>query len=517
MAGAPILVVDDAPVNLKLMRLLLTHEGYEVRTAERAEDALEMLSHYRPELILTDLQMPAMDGLEMTRQIKQNPRTKPIRVVALTACAMKEDRERALKAGCDDYISKPINTAALAMKIRELLSRPASQDAAPAETAPAGEPAWSASGTALEELRRGFLDAGTAGTRRLLDSLNSGFDAADAVRQLHEWSGSAPLLGYHEISMLARKAEVVLRSKPLNAASLRVVFTDLLLTFAEMSESLAAPVPAYIAEAVLGKRIALIGLADEHADAMCAILERVKARPRLFEAAEGADSQAIGDCDLVVFQVRPETAESRWLDPALPDPAVKRLIYAGEQKNLMALPAAIRSRAMDFLAGRWQPQDVLLRLALALSRPASRVLEAPAAAGVGNPAACAAPARPRTAVSRPDVVLADDDRIVRTLLSSTLQNHGVCCRMADNGRDALDFIRNEPPQAAVLDVNMPGMTGYEVLAAIRRENIPARVILLTSQQQEEDILRGFNLGADDYVTKPFNPFELVARLKRLIQ
>src|SRR5262252_4201502 len=107
MAGAPILVVDDAPVSLKLMRLLLTHEGYEVRTAERAEDALQMLSTYRPDLVLADIQLPGMSGLDMTRRIKADPRTSDIRVVALTACVMKEDKDNALRAGCEDFISKP--------------------------------------------------------------------------------------------------------------------------------------------------------------------------------------------------------------------------------------------------------------------------------------------------------------------------------------------------------------------------------------------------------------------------
>ena len=72
-------------------------------------------------------------------------------------------------------------------------------------------------------------------------------------------------------------------------------------------------------------------------------------------------------------------------------------------------------------------------------------------------------------------------------------------------------------QAAILDVNMPGMDGYEVLAALRAENLPVRVMLLTARQRESDIIRGFTLGADDYVVKPFSPMELVARLKRLIQ
>jgi DNA-binding response OmpR family regulator len=78
------------------------------------------------------------------------------------------------------------------------------------------------------------------------------------------------------------------------------------------------------------------------------------------------------------------------------------------------------------------------------------------------------------------------------------------------------MVRDLKPQAAVLDVNMPGMDGYEVLSAIRDEEHPVRVLLLTARQQENDILRGFTLGADDYVVKPFSPVELTARLKRLL-
>jgi two-component system alkaline phosphatase synthesis response regulator PhoP len=91
------------------------------------------------------------------------------------------------------------------------------------------------------------------------------------------------------------------------------------------------------------------------------------------------------------------------------------------------------------------------------------------------------------------------------------------CQGAANGPEALERIRQSLPQAAVLDVNMPGMDGYQVLSAIRADKLPVRVVLLTARQQETDILRGFTLGADDYIVKPFNPLELAARLKRLLR
>jgi DNA-binding response OmpR family regulator len=114
------------------------------------------------------------------------------------------------------------------------------------------------------------------------------------------------------------------------------------------------------------------------------------------------------------------------------------------------------------------------------------------------------------------VLVADDDSTVLALVRAALENFGMECHLAADGLKALDAARRLRPQAAILDVNMPGMDGYEVLSAIRADNLPMRVMLLTARQQESDIIRGFTLGADDYVVKPFSPMELVARLKRLV-
>jgi CheY-like chemotaxis protein len=114
VAGEPILVVDDNPANLKLVRVVLAMEGYEVRTAMNAEEALAVLGTFRPRLILMDIQLPGMDGLELTRRLKADPAAhgEPV-ILALTAYAMKGDEERVLGAGCDGYISKPIDTRTL--------------------------------------------------------------------------------------------------------------------------------------------------------------------------------------------------------------------------------------------------------------------------------------------------------------------------------------------------------------------------------------------------------------------
>jgi len=123
VAGEPILIVDDNAVNLKLMRVLLAGEGYTVRTAGDAEEALGVLRDFRPRLILMDVQLPGMDGLELTRRLKDDPALGGVPVVALTAYAMKGDEGRALAAGCDGYITKPIDTRTLAAVIARHLGR----------------------------------------------------------------------------------------------------------------------------------------------------------------------------------------------------------------------------------------------------------------------------------------------------------------------------------------------------------------------------------------------------------
>jgi len=123
MSLDPILIVDDNPQNLKLAKVILVAEGYEVRTAIDAEDALQILESFAPALILMDLQLPRMDGLELTRRLKADPARSDIIVIALTAYAMKGDDGKAFAAGCDGYISKPIDIDALPRMVAEHLAR----------------------------------------------------------------------------------------------------------------------------------------------------------------------------------------------------------------------------------------------------------------------------------------------------------------------------------------------------------------------------------------------------------
>ena len=117
-----ILVVEDNERNLKLLRDVLEYAGYDVRAARTAEDGITLAVSEPPDLVLMDLQLPGIDGMEALRRLRENPRTADIPVVAVTAQAMKDDRERALDAGFNGYIEKPISVRAFPDQVRGFLS-----------------------------------------------------------------------------------------------------------------------------------------------------------------------------------------------------------------------------------------------------------------------------------------------------------------------------------------------------------------------------------------------------------
>jgi len=499
MAAEPILIVDDTPVNLKLTRILLVNEGYKVLTAGTAEEALDLLRSFHPQLVLTDVQLPGMDGLELAHRIKQDPAMQDITVVALTAFAMTGDERKALDAGCDGYITKPIDTRTLGSRLRGYLDKKSQAPAPPprpdraalleAETQP---------------LRRTFLAEGREKSRQMLLAMDGSFSADEVGKAVHQWIGAAGLLGYDAIARLCREVEATLFEKPLDNAQLRETLANLAMAFSTPREARDTPVPDYVNKALAGKRVAVVGLPTNEEERLGVALERVHAMATFFEVAEQPSLDRLLECDLAVIHVRAETATSPWLDPSKPYLGARPVVLVGNRDDLLELHQTAQSIAREFLMdATWQPDEALIRLSLAMQghSPAQ-----PVSAGFLH----AAPA------GRPRVVVADDDPTVVALVKSALENFGMECKTASDGAAALAAIRASRPHAAVLDVNMPGMDGYEVLSAARAEKIPTRVLLLTARQQESDVIRGFNLGADDYMTKPFSPMELVARLKRVL-
>ena len=121
MGHNSILIVDDNPANIKIIRVALTREGYDVRGAPDVNEALAALESFRPDLVLMDIQLPGIDGLELTRRLKSDPSTREIKIIGFSAYATKADEERIIAAGCDGYITKPIDTRTLSKLIEDYL------------------------------------------------------------------------------------------------------------------------------------------------------------------------------------------------------------------------------------------------------------------------------------------------------------------------------------------------------------------------------------------------------------
>lgn len=119
--SSPILIIDDNSTNLLLASETLKMVGYDIVGATDAEDAIQLLDKIRPCLILMDIALPGMDGLTLTRKLKDDDRLKNIPIIALSAFAMKGDEQKALDAGCDGYITKPINTRTFPAQIAQYL------------------------------------------------------------------------------------------------------------------------------------------------------------------------------------------------------------------------------------------------------------------------------------------------------------------------------------------------------------------------------------------------------------
>jgi two-component system, cell cycle response regulator DivK len=518
MANETILVVDDAPVSLKLTDILLRKEGYRVHATSDAEQALFLLSSLHPDLMLVDIQLPGMNGLELTRRVKQDSRTRDIVVVALTACAMKGDDDVAFKAGCDGYITKPIETLTLATKIREYLTQRTAHTVV--EEVPAiGDPGGFPGGitlmpTELESVRRRFLAEGAQQSRLLLESLERDFNAAESLRVAHSWVEASYALDYPVLAILASEAEKLLHTRNPDRLLLCDAFSNLMVGFVEPREATIGPIPAGIAAVLKGKTIALVGMADEDAERLGGALERASARPRLFAAGSKPPADALSACHLVVVHVRPATLKSYWLQSITVAELKQPLVLVGVRDHLFDLDPSVMPRAAELLIDGWQPEEALIRLGHVLTRASAPKVQ-PLVKPDGPKQNFGMPL-PREVDRETEVLLADDDLTVRMVTRQLMQNAGIKCRMACDGTEALQAIRDCRPTAAILDVNMPGMDGYEVLAAVRNEMLPVRIILLTARQQESDITRGFTLGADDYVVKPFNPPELLARVKRYL-
>lgn len=215
----PLLLVDDNTQNLRLAGFLLRSAGWVVHTAESAEQALDLLASVQFSLALVDIQLPGMDGLELTRRIRSSPALSGLPVVALTAYAMRGDEERMRAAGCDGYIAKPIDTRKFAAQVSAYRQERLTESA-DAELADSPE---------IARLKTDFISQTKREARAL--SLLPDFDLGDDLtfKTLHRWKGMGSSIGLSGLTDLAREAEShSRRARPVRGPLIRPLLSSIL-------------------------------------------------------------------------------------------------------------------------------------------------------------------------------------------------------------------------------------------------------------------------------------------------
>ncbi len=244
-AGPAILLVEDNPVNQKLAKVLLERRGYQVTIAENGQQALAAIAGQAFEIVLMDMQMPVMGGVEATQRIRQRETEQGLPrlpIVAMTANAMQGDRETCLAAGMDDYLTKPIKAADLEAKLHLLLRAPAGQrDAAPLPAFDYGVAVSSMDSEIIEIIAPAFLEH----YRRELDALRQAIahqDSATTERRAHALKGTLAAFGAQPAEYCAAQLESLAKAGA--HARLDALLADLAAEMEKLASALSAcPLP----------------------------------------------------------------------------------------------------------------------------------------------------------------------------------------------------------------------------------------------------------------------------------
>jgi two-component system cell cycle response regulator DivK len=496
MAHEPILIIDDNPANVKLARLLLANAGYDVRSAGDSTEALEILRGFSPRLILMDIQLPGMDGLQLTRLLKDDPTKRGSIIVALTAYAMRGDEERVRAAGCDGYMCKPIDTRTFVNQIRSYLDKPAEKPAAAIPDK--GDPS-----DLLRELRNSFLAEGAEASRRYVEEDCS--DELEVMRRVvHHWAGMGGTLGFPEITRRARELDELLEAS-YSQWQPGVVqgFMEIRELFARSIRNVDEPcVPAELIENLNSKQVGLIGFSESEAARVRAAFEQVHATARdLGALSNGLGMDALRPHDLIILNTCSEEGVRCWESVASQPLLEKPVLLISSRTVLLDSKLAMLDHVVDFVMAPWDSEELLCR--------ARRM--------IGQKPKPLPVAVERS--SKPLVVIADDDPIIHSLLVPMLGQLGVDTFSVRDGQEALDTVLRLSPDVLVLDIGMPKMNGISVLREIRklRQNQTLQILMLSVRQQQNDIGMAFAYGANDYAVKPFDPENVTTRIMRLVR
>ena len=490
-----VLLVEDEKTTRESMRLFLKTCGYASIEASTVEHAVEALSHGISAAVLDVHLAGDRSGLEVLTPIRGRPELADIPVIVLTGGILTDAEEALIKQRHAYIFYKPEGCETIVSFLDRLRGR-ATGMAMPARVD--------------EGLRHDFLAQTQRESWWLQSSLTTGLDCARARQIVHRWAGVGGTLGFAGISRRALDLQAML-DEPFDVTieRLRDAVNEIARLCAAVMETPLEPrrvltdVIDALGGQLAGKKIALVGFEAPDAGWMANTLEQAKAFSRVLDPAEAASgAHALDPFDMAAIAVSSDHHVGARISADAVAAIGLPVLLIGPTAAVAGKTSTLHEAARDFLIAPCSPEEFLLR--------ASRLLSG---------AAPHAPVHGDAACEGRRVVVADDDATITALVKAAFQNYAFECHIARDGGQALELTRVLQPDALVLDVNMPQFDGFEVLHALKNDPATARVavVLLSARQQEADIMRGFALGADDYVVKPFSPVELIARVKRLLR
>jgi len=416
--GIPkVLVIEDNEMNMKLARSMLMLDRYRVLEAVDAEAGIQLAREHHPELILMDIQLPGMDGLSATRIIKKDPALKAIPVVALTSYAMQGDDKKVLEAGCDAYITKPIDTRSFMETVKKFCTNAQNPTEFRKEVESQKEK------NARDRARILIVDDDPRNVKLLSAQL-----AKSQYEILQAYGGMEAL-------------EKARKTSP-DLILLDIMMPDLNgyeVTKRLRNESKTAHIPVILITALDSSENTIQG----------------------FEAgAEDFLSKPVNTVELLA--------------------RVKSMLQLRHyQKQLLILKRSERNFAFS-----------------------------------GNQKGVIEPEK-----GLPRVLLVEDDEKDSKLIKNYLHGQPYHVMFAGNGKEAISITSKENIALIMLDIVLPDMDGFEVCKRLKEmeEARDIQIMLITNLSELEDKIHGFESGADDFLFKPINSGELLARIKVLLK
>jgi len=510
-----VVLIDDVPESLHLLTTTLRQHNYLVLTATSGPKGLQLIQTEQPDLILLDLLMPDMDGLEVCRRLKEQPETARIPIIFLTGSEDPEDIIRAFHAGGVDYVSKPYS-------ITELLARISTQ----IRLRRADEERWRIERRLCETQKLESLAVLAGGIahdfNNLLTVILGGAELAEA-----DLPAGARALGFlQQIASAARRAAVL--CEQMLAYSGRGRFhlsqVDLGATVRGMANVLRHPLPA--------KAALRLQLADQ-LPAIQADETQVRQliTNLILNAAEALGTNG-GTITLATGSTHADraTLESGYLAPDLPE---GEYVFLEVQDTGCGMSPEVQARIFDpFFTTKFVGRGLGLAAVLGIVRGHNGTIQVESESGKGSlfrvllprgdlpqPTRTGRFAPPQLPPDRGGILVVDDEEQVRKVIGQMLGNAGYTGVLAGSGQEALNLLR-QPDQTVrlvLLDLTMPEMDGVETFRNLHLLFPGLPVVLMSGYTEEESVNRFRGGGLSGFIQKPFKGPDLVAKVWEVLQ